>query len=248
MMKLGSDNLNKSYFSSIDHRLAGSSAGIYMRLRLQDISQLLADALISPLAAQPRAPVHLLNIGGGPAIDSMNALILVRKERPDLLAGRQIFIHSCDLNTAGPNFGARALSSLLAEGSPLFGLQISFQHTDYNWSDQSELLRLVRSFEDEQGVVAASSEGALFEYGIDEAIAGNLQALHEFTPGDTVIAGSLTRADDLGRRANGAGLGSRAAIQFRSLDSFTAMALRCGWKITKCIDRPLSHDILMEKA
>ena len=247
MMKLGSDNLNTSYFSSIDRRLAASPAGAYMRLRLQDIAQLLAGALISPLDARPKAPIHLLNIGGGPAIDSLNALILVRKEHPDLLAGRQIFIYSCDLNTAGPNFGARALDSLVDEGSPLHGLQVSFNHVDYNWSDPAALRNLARSFEDGQGVMAASSEGALFEYGTDEDIAGNLQALHDVTPADTIVAGSLTRADDLGVRANGAGLGSRAAIQFRSLEAFKALIMRSGWKITKSIDRPLSHDLIMKK-
>jgi len=70
----------------------------------------------------------------------------------------------------------------------------------------------------------------------------------EFTPADTVIAGSVTRADDLGRMMNGAGLGSRAAIQFRGLEAFTKLVQRAGWKITKIIDRPLSHDVLMEKA
>ncbi len=248
MMKLGSDNLNENYFTSIDHRIASSPAGSYMRLRLQDIAHLLADALIPVLDAQPKAAIHLLNIGGGPAIDSLNALILIRKERPDALAERQIYVHSLDLNTNGADFGARALASLLSEGASLHGLRIGFQHISYNWSDPAGLRTLVKSFNSGDNIVAASSEGALFEYGFDDHITGNLRALNEVTPAETVIAGSVTRADDLGRMMNGAGLGSRAALQFRSLEAFSKLVQRAGWKITKVIDRPLSHDVLMEKA
>lgn len=247
MMKLGPDNLHKPFFSDIDRRIVGSSAGTYMRLRLQDISHLLADGLIPPLDARKGAALHLLNIGGGSAMDSLNALILIRKERRDLLADREIYIHSLDLDTGGPSFGARALVSLLAEDAPLHGLRISFQHAPYNWSEPAQLRVLVKSF-NEECVIAASSEGALFEYGLDQDVASNLQTLSEVTPADAIIAGSVTRADDLGRMANGGGLGSRAAIQFRGLEAFKTLALGAGWKVTKSIDRPLSHDVLLKKA
>jgi hypothetical protein len=248
LMKLGPDNLNKRFFSSIDHRIAASPAGLYMRLRLQDMAHLLADALFPPLGARQEATLHLLNIGGGSAIDSLNALILIRKRYPELLVGRQIFIYSLDQDSDGPNFGSRALASLRAEGAPLHGLEISFQHTSYNWSNPAELRTLVESFDNGPSVMAVSSEGALFEYGSDEDITGNLQALGEVTLANAVVAGSVTRADDLGRMLNGAGLGSQAAIQFRGLEAFTALAVRSGWIVTKVIDRPLSHDILLEKA
>ena len=100
---------------------------------------------------------------------------------------------------------------------------------------------------DGENIFAASSEGALFEYGSDDNISGNLQALFDVTPADTVVAGSVTRADELGLSLNGRGLGSRAALQFRGLEAFTALALRAGWKVAKSIDRPLSHNVLLKK-
>ena len=51
-------------------------------------------------------------------------------------------------------------------------------------------------------IVAASSEGALFEYGSDEEISANLHVLREGTPANTIIAGSLTRADATGQLLN----------------------------------------------
>jgi hypothetical protein len=247
-MKLGPDNLNKRFFSSIDRRIAASPAGVYMRLRLQDMAHLLTDALVPLLEARKDALLHLLNIGGGAAIDSLNTLILIRKNYPDLLAGRHIFIHSLDQDTSGPNFGSRALVSLRTEGAPLYGLEVSFQHLAYNWSNFAELQSLGSHFNNETSIIGISSEGALFEYGSDEDIAGNLQALGEVTPAGAVVAGSVTRADDLGRMLNGGGLGSRAAIQFRGLEAFKALALHSGWEVRKIIDRPLSHNVLLQKS
>ena len=246
MLKLGPDNLNQSFFSGIDRMIAGSPAGLFIRLRLQDIVHLLVEALIPILDSRPNATLRLLSIGGGPAIDSLNALMVMQKNRPDLLAGRKIFIHSLDLDTFGPNFGGRALTSLQAESSPLHGLDIDFTHINYNWSDSDTLCQHIKSL-DGENIFAASSEGALFEYGSDNDISGNLQALFDVTPADTVVAGSVTRADELGLSLNGHGLGSRAALQFRGLEAFTALALRAGWKIGKSIDRPLSHDVLLKK-
>jgi hypothetical protein len=248
VMKLGPDNLNKSYFSGIDRRIVASPNVLFMRLRSQDMAHLLAGALIPPLEARRGPALRMLNIGGGPAIDSMNALIVIRQKQADLLKGREIYIHSLDLDASGPHFGARALASLLTEGAPLHGLQISFQHTPYEWSNPAQLRSLVEAFGDGRNIVAASSEGALFEYGSDEVIAGNLEALNAVTPADAVVVGSVTRADELGLAVNGASRGARAALQFRGLEAFTALARRAGWKLSKVIDRPLSHDILLEKA
>ncbi len=247
MMKLGADNLNKSFFSEIDRRIAASPAGLFMRLRLQDMAQLLAEALTPVLNARPKASLHLLNIGGGPAMDSLNALITIQQKHKELLAQRCIFIHSLDVDTIGADFGARALAALLGEGCALHGLLINFEHISFNWSETTQLRNLIESFETEY-VVGISSEGALFEYGSDKDIINNLQILNKTTPEDTVIVGSVTRADELGLKANGVGLGSRAALQFRGIEAFTAIANQSGWNVDRVIDRLLSHAVLLNKA
>ena len=243
IMKLGPDNLDDAYARDLDRKLTASLPVLAMRLRLQDLAHLLADGLTPVLAADGKAELHLLNIGGGSAIDSLNALIVLQKEGPGLLVGRRIFIHILDPDEAGPNFGERALASLQAGTGPLHGLDTGFDHVKYDWSDPKGLRELVSSF-DGRGVVAASSEGALFEYDSDEEIAANLRTLFEATPSNALVAGTVTRADDIGRLLNSA---SQAAINLRGLEAFTALALRAGWKITKQIDRPLSHDVLLEK-
>ena len=244
ILKLGADNLNDGYATNLDRRLVASLPSLSVRLRLQDVAHLLADGLNPVLGANRKAALHLLNIGGGPAIDSLNALIILQKDRPGSLNGRRIFIHTLDLDNTGPGFGARMRTSLMAENGPLHGLDIGFNHVKYDWSETTVLRELLISFDGEGFIVAASSEGALFEYGSDDEIVANLRTLHEVTPAEVIVAGTVSRADDIGRLLNSA---SQAVINLRGLEAFTALALRAGWKITMSVDRPLSHDILLKK-
>src|SRR5439155_543321 len=80
--------------------------------------RLLAEALRAPLADAPGAPLHLVNIAGGPALDSINALILLARADATLLH-RPIAIHVFDAQQDGPTFGARALLALAAPEGPL---------------------------------------------------------------------------------------------------------------------------------
>src|SRR5260370_27368773 len=106
-------------------RVAAAPAVVAMRLRLQQCAQLLAEGLQTPLRNAPSAPLCLLNIAGGTAIDSLNALILLKRDAPDLLA-RPIQILVLDIAPNAPAFGANALAALNQEGRLLAGFNIPF--------------------------------------------------------------------------------------------------------------------------
>lgn len=244
ILKLGADNLDSSYASQIDRQIAASLPTLSVRLRLQDLVHMLADGLTPALEHKPGRPLHLLNIGGGPAIDSLDALILVRKRRPALIAGRQIFVHCLDMDEAGPHFGARALTALQAEGAPLHDLDVDFEPVKYDWSHPDDIRALAATFGEGPSVMGASSEGALFEYGSDEEVSGNLKALHEVMPDDAVVTGSVTRADEVGRLLNST---SNAALRLRGMQAFTRLANQAGWDVATIIDRPMNHDVCLKK-
>jgi hypothetical protein len=183
----------------MDRRFTANPGAISMRLRLQQTARLLAQGLEAELALRPGATLHLLNIGGGSAVDSLNTLILLCKAAPALMQ-RAVVVRVLDPDTGGPLFAARALASLSSQGGPLAGLDARLVHTAYNWNDPEPLRELVRDSVAEGAVVAASSEGALFEYGSDAAVIANLQALHAGGQGARLIAGSVTRGDDMTRR------------------------------------------------
>ena len=184
LMKLGPDHLGAGYAQEIDRRIAASPPALAMRLRLLDVATLLAEGLAPALARDAAPPLHLVNVGGGPASDSLNALIVLRKEHPASLEGRAIRIHVLDRDDRGPLFGARALEALRGDGGPLRGLDVALDHVRYDWTDTTVLDATLAALARAGGIVACSSEGALFDYGTDEEIRANLAASARIARGD----------------------------------------------------------------
>src|SRR5258708_21572407 len=125
IMKLGAQNLPAPFNGKIDRRVAAAPPVVAMRLRLQQCAQLLAEGLQTPLRNAPSAPLCLLNIAGGTAIDSLNALILLKHDAPDRLA-RPIQILVLDIPPNAPAFGASALPALRQQGPVPAGFYIVF--------------------------------------------------------------------------------------------------------------------------
>ena len=242
VMKLGADNLPPPYDSPMDRRVAASPHLVLLRLRTQQVARLIADALVAELAGAKAAPLHLINIAGGPAIDSMNSLIMLNRRHGELLQ-RQIVIHVLDPDEAGPFFGKNALAALMTEGGPLAGLDIVFDHRSYDWDTSAALELLVRDLAASGAVIAASSEGGLFEYGSDQAIVANLEALR--AGGATLIAGSVTSDDEARRRLITT---SRFKLIPRGLLGFAPLAARGGYRIAQAETAQLSDQVLLRPA
>jgi hypothetical protein len=242
VMKLGVDNLVPPYDTPVDRRFAASPHMVMVRLRMQQIARLVAEGIIDDLAAAaPHAPLSLINIGGGPAMDSINALILLRRTRPDLL-NRPIGIEVLDASQDGAFFGANALAALQAHAGPLAGLDIVMRHHDYDWNQLSLLAALVEKLAAAGAILAASSEGALFEYGSDQAIVGNLRALHAKAAGARLVAGSVTRADETRRRMIAQ---TRFKLIARGVAGFAPLAAQAGFRIAESEPALLSDQVLL---
>jgi integrase len=190
--RLGPENLGDGYAGPIDRRMAAGLMPVSFRFRLRDVARLIVDALVMTLAVPDDRPGRLLNIGGGPAADSLNALILVNKEHPERMSGRRISIAILDLDSEGPSFGGGALSALQARDAPLYGLDASFAHIKYDWSGARQLRTALGEI-GEIGAGICSSEGGLFDYDSDEDIVANLSVLREGTPPDFIVVGSVVR-------------------------------------------------------
>lgn len=245
LLKLGPDNLGAAYTTPIDRKIAAALPSFAVRLRLQDVAGLLAEALRPLLAAAPARPLQFVNIAGGPAMDSLNALLLLARDDRPLLEGRPIRVAVFDLDAAGPTFGARALATLQTDGAPLEGLDLSLEHVRYDWSNADALEPTLAAARTAGALVAASSEGGLFEYGSDEQIAANLAQLRSGTASDGVMVGSVTRAD---RPVQVLRRSSAAAIRPRGLTVFRALAAQAGWSVARAIERPFSDQVLLTRA
>jgi len=239
VLKLGADNLVPPFGDRVDKQVADSPPVRSMRVRLQQLARLLADGLTPELAGRPGLPLHLISIGGGTAIDILNALIVLRGAAPEALA-RPVSIHVLDLDGRAPLFGANALAALRAGDGPLTGLDIRLVHTRYSWDDTAPLDRLLGEIQAAPAIIAASSEGALFEYGSDDAVIGNLRVLHNHAV--RAVTGSVTRADELtlAMIAN-----SRFKLMPRGIDTFSSLAARAGFAVAKVAPALMSDQVLL---
>jgi hypothetical protein len=243
LLELGADNLG-SYAAPIDRKIAASLPGLGVRLRLQDVALLLASRLGPILDRRSGAPCSLVNIGGGSAIDTLNALILVRRDRPHALDGRRITIDVLDLDPAGPHFGRGALAALQAEGAALAGVDVVLNHVHYTWSDAATQLPPVLHRIPAGAIVAVSSDGALFVYGSDVEVVANLRVLLEASPPDTFVVGSQTRDDGPAPY-----LDSHSGIPLhpRSKEAFAALVRRADWLVSDMIERPFGRNVVLTK-
>ena len=58
ILKLGADHLPPGFDGPMDRKVAAAPHMALVRLRMQQIARLLAEALLAPLAAAPDAPLH----------------------------------------------------------------------------------------------------------------------------------------------------------------------------------------------
>jgi len=228
----------------IDRSIAASLPAFAARIRLQDMARLLAEGLGRAAAARPGRPICLINIGGGPASDSWNALLRLRAAHPNPQPPCKIKIAVLDIDDRGPAFGSRAIEALRTPGAPLAGLDIGFQHFAYQWSASSRLHDILDELQASESVCAVSSEGSLFEYGSDSEIVSNLRAIQAGCSSDTVVVGSVTRDGEATRTTQT----SLIRTQPRTIAAFRSLAEETGWRVQEVIERPFSYNLRMGKA
>jgi hypothetical protein len=241
MMKLGAGNLVAPVDTELDKRLAASPGAVSIRIRLQQLAQLLAGGLRDELAGRGPVPLHLISIGGGTAIDCLNALIVLRQLDAAALERRRVTLQVLDPDSEGPEFGRHALAALAAEGNALSGLDVTFAHTPYDWNSPATLESLVRELSASDSVIAVSTEGALFEYGNDHTIVSNLEALHKGR-NVALIGGTVTRADPLTRDFLTT---SRFKLVPRTAAEFAELVKLAGFTVTQTRSALLSDQVLL---
>ncbi len=243
LLKLGPENLGDAYATPIDRKIAGTLPSFALRLRVSDLAGLLAAAARAALeAAPPERPLHLLDIAGGPAITSLNALILLQRENGRLLAGRHVEIRVLDLDPSGPRFGVRALAALSVAGAPLAGVDARLERVHYDWSNPTELVPVLEDARASGAVTLAASEGGLFEYGSDDEIVANLATLRAGSGPSFAMVGSVTRADEPMQRMRRY---SQIPTRPRGLPIFRALVERAGFTLEKAIERPFSDHVTL---
>jgi hypothetical protein len=243
LFKLGPEYLPAGVGGALDRRMLAGLGPVACRLRLRETARRLASGLV-PALSRRRGPLVLVNVAGGTAADSFNALLLLHAHHPELVAGRPVSIIVLDTDREGPAFGARAVSALGQESGPLAGLDVHFSHVASDWADFDALSRILSDL-DPQAVTAASSEGGLFEYADDEVVRGSLAVLRDRTPDDTVFVGSLVRDEGFEWLTTGDGAPS---LRPRGLHGFSSLAASAGWTVESATPIALYQVVTLRKA
>jgi hypothetical protein len=178
-------------------------------------------------------------------MDSLNALLLVHRDHPPLLDGRTVHIHVLDVDAAGPTFGARALRALTEKGKPLGGVTARLRYHPYDWTHPEALETLVADWERHDAVVACSSEGALFDYGADGVVVGNLEVMRRLFPEETAVVGSFARSTELSRALQSGG--PLRHTHPRTAEHLTALVGRAGWQPDRLIENLMTFDVRLTK-
>ena len=242
LMKLGSRALGQS-FTDLDRRIAGSIAGTLLRVRVQDLAQAQTQAATPLLASSPVRPLHLLNIAGGPASDSINTLLLLHRAAPGLMLGRSIVIHLLDLDQEGPRFAEASLAAWQAGGGPLEGVGAQLEPVSYDWNHSQALATALQEIPRDAALLV-SSEGGLFDYGTDQDVLANLSAIHRQSPTDAQVFGTLSRP---GGPGNAIRRGSIAAVVLRTVEDLRGLAKSAGWTLAEHWVRPTSSGFRLVK-
>ena len=191
MMKFGPGLIGKGRRKFFDRLGSKAFGAILLRMRVRDICLLHTNILETQLKKEKGENLCFINIAGGAACDSINALITVYKKDPSLLRNREIEINVFDIDRFGPTFAKNCVESLKSTGNYFSGLNISLNYLYYNWNDTTALRDLL--LRRKEWLIIASSEGGLFEYASDEDIIRNLNILYDNTQKDMKIVGSAIR-------------------------------------------------------
>jgi hypothetical protein len=232
MMKYGPGLIGKGRGKFFDRLGSKAFGAILLRMRVRDISRLQKEVLEVQLKAERSKKLCFINIAGGAACDSINALILICKADPSLLKNREIEINVFDIDGFGPAFAGNCIESLKSAGNYFSELNISFNHIDYNWNDTGVLREFLSKRR--ECTILASSEGGLFVYASDEDIIRNLNALSDNSPEDMKLIGSVIRDIDTvdpGIKASMKLTGIQA--RFLGINGLNKLLEKTSWEIEK---------------
>jgi hypothetical protein len=235
MMKLPPELIGGSMNRFMDRKLASGFTAVTVRMRLRDMCRLQVEALIPKLQASPRKDLCFVNIAGGSASDSINTLILISKQKLDLIKNRMIEINVLDVDSFGPNFAEKSIEALKAPNGSFQGLDISFKHVPYDWNKTTKLADLLS--ERKNSIVACSSEGGLFEYCADDDIINNLNCLYDNSSDDLTIVGDIVLELGKVNPAFPALLESSGNnVRFFGIEGLKKILDKTNWKLDKTIE------------
>lgn len=207
-----------------DRLAAGSVQSIETARRGFATAQLESEALATIV---DKERVTVLNIGGGPANDNLNALLLLQENHPvafEKLRATGVSLKVLDADPDGVVLGRNCLAVLQRDS--LRGIDVTLERVAYDWNQPQTL-----DLSGNQLLVTA--EGSLFEYADDKAVEAHLRRFAEAKV-EAVIGTAFKAWDEISlvaKRLNG--LSPHLGWRFRGLSAIERTARETGWKVAE---------------
>ena len=234
--KLGPFLIGGGKDRELDRSLSMGIGGVAVRMRIRVLCRMQANVLISQLESSTEKDLCFVNIAGGAASDSINTLILILKENPALLKTRKIEINILDIDPLGPHYAKRCIEALKTKGYHFHGLHITFNHIGHNWKDADGLTQLLSN--KKQCIMMCASEGGLFEYGSDDDIIRNLNALYDHSPDDIRVAGTVIHElDKVDPTVPAMTKATHAGLRFLGIPGLSSILEKTNWHLENTMEK-----------
>ncbi len=236
MLKLGPWLIGKGKNRFLDRLASRAFGGVVLRMRIRDLCYEQSAAALSLIKKDLNNNICFLNIAGGAASDSINSLLLIKKEHPDLLKGKKIEIIVLDIDAFGPNFAGRCIDILKGDGGPFKDLDMAFQHVFYDWNDTEKLKEILLKRKDR--LIIFSSEGGIFEYCSEDIIFKHLLTLRGHASENACISGSFLRDPMTVDKGviHSLRLSAKIKPNLLGISKFKDIVSRTGWKINSLLE------------
>ena len=220
MLKLGADHLPPGFDGPMDRKVAAAPHMALVRLRMQQIARLLADALLRSARRRAGRAAQSRQHRGRPGARQHQRADHARARARD--ADRPSDRDPCvrcaagraDLRRPRAACAHRARGAAARDRCPVPTPRLRLER---HRAARAPACRPRRA----GAIIAASSEGGLFEYGTDDAIVANLTALAR--AGVPIVAGSVTSSSEVRKRMIAQ---TRFRLFARGLEGFAPLAER----------------------
>jgi hypothetical protein len=103
----------------------------------------------------------------------------------------------------------------------------------------------LKDLELKNSIIAASSEGGLFDYSSTAEIIANLKVLHEMTPESVVLFGTLTPAE--GKALGLVSETGKSSVVRRTIKEFSDLVERTSWIVKESYDQTMHYIVELRK-
>jgi hypothetical protein len=189
-LKLGPELLSGCNVPYFTKWLSKQFISYALRIRLLKLCEMQIKYIQDIVLENPEKNICVINVGGGPSVDSVNVVKMLVDNNPNIFIDRSLEIAIFDRDLLGPEYAKKSFIELVGCDNK----KVTLKTVYYDWSKIDVLKEYLNANHDK--IIIYVSEGGIFEYGTKEEIIENLNELATIKTKNIVVFGSVVKAED----------------------------------------------------